>query len=92
MSTQVIIVLILTIIISIISTLAYSVRIVGVRTGGIAVSFAVFNIFTLVSRTSNSLLVFWHYCIKGDYDEYTSGKYQDNESVQPSLLYKDFER
>ncbi|MBU3213621.1 lipid II flippase Amj family protein [Clostridium estertheticum] len=55
MSTQVIIVLILTIIISIISTLAYSVRIVGVRTGRIAVSFAVFNIFALVSRTANSI-------------------------------------
>ena len=55
MSTQVVIVLILTIIISIISTLAYSVRIVGVRTGRIAVSFAVFNIFALVSRTANSI-------------------------------------
>lgn len=55
MSTQIIIVLILTTIISIISTLAYSVRIVGVRTGRIAVSFAVFNIFALVSRTANSI-------------------------------------
>jgi len=55
MSTQVIIVLILTIIISTISTLAYSVRIVGVRTGRIAVSFAVFNIFALISRTANSI-------------------------------------
>ncbi|WP_298847151.1 lipid II flippase Amj family protein [Clostridium sp.] len=55
MSTLVIIVLILTMIISIISTLAYSVRIVGVRTGRIAVSFAVFNIFALVSRTANSI-------------------------------------
>ena len=48
MSTQVIIVLILTVIISIISTLAYSVRIVAVRTGRIAVAFAVFNIFALI--------------------------------------------
>ncbi|MBZ9687098.1 lipid II flippase Amj family protein [Clostridium estertheticum] len=55
MSTQVIIVLILTVIISIISTLAYSVRIVAVRTGRIAVSFAVFNIFALISRTANSV-------------------------------------
>ncbi|MBU3181939.1 lipid II flippase Amj family protein [Clostridium psychrophilum] len=55
MSIQVIIVLILTVIISIISTLAYSVRIVGVRTGRIAVSFAVFNIFALISRTANSI-------------------------------------
>jgi len=55
MSIQVIIVLILTVIISIISTLAYSVRIVGVRTGRIAVSFAVFNIFALISRTANTI-------------------------------------
>ncbi|HEY8893012.1 MAG TPA: lipid II flippase Amj family protein [Clostridium sp.] len=55
MSTQIIIVLILTVIISIISTLAYSVRIVAVRTGRIAVSFAVFNIFALVSRTANTI-------------------------------------
>jgi len=55
MSTQVIIVLILTVIIYIISTLAYSVRIVGVRTGRIAISFAVFNVFALISRTANSV-------------------------------------
>ena len=55
MHRQVIIVVILTIIIYIISTLAYSVRIVGVRTGRIAVSFAVFNIFALISRTANSI-------------------------------------
>lgn len=55
MSTQVIIVLILTFIIYIISTLAYSVRIVAIRTGKIAISFAVFNIFALISRTANSI-------------------------------------
>lgn len=55
MSNQVIVVLILTIIISIIATLAYSVRIVGVRTGRIAVSSAVFSIFALISRTANSV-------------------------------------
>ncbi|WP_163193574.1 lipid II flippase Amj family protein [Clostridium thermarum] len=56
MSTQVIIVLILTFIIYVISTLAYSVRIVGVKTGRIAISFAVFNVFALISRTANTLL------------------------------------
>lgn len=55
MPAQVIIVLILTIVIYIISTLSYSVRIVGVRTGRIAISFAVFNIFALISRTANSI-------------------------------------
>jgi hypothetical protein len=39
-----------------IGTLAYSVRIAGVRTRRIAVSLALFSILVLVSRTSNSLL------------------------------------
>ena len=44
----------LTFIIQLIGTLAYAVRIAGVRTGRIAVSFALFNVLVLVSRTSNS--------------------------------------
>lgn len=55
MSIQIIIVLVLTVVIYIVSTLAYSVRIVGVRTGRIAISFAVFNVFALVSRTANTI-------------------------------------
>lgn len=34
----------------------------------------------------------YYHCIEGDYDKYISGKYQNNQGVQPSLLYKDFER
>lgn len=52
MSTQIVIVLFLNFIISLIGTLAYSVRLVGVRTGKIAVSFALFNILMLISRTA----------------------------------------
>lgn len=52
MSTQIIIVLVLNFIISIIGTLAYSTRLVGVRTGKIAVTYAVFNVLMLVSRTA----------------------------------------
>lgn len=55
MPIQIIIVLILTFIIYVISTLAYSARIVGVRTGRIAISFAVFNVFALISRTANTI-------------------------------------
>ncbi len=44
----------LTFVIQLIGTLAYAVRIAGVRTRRIAVSFAIFNILVLVSRTSNS--------------------------------------
>ena len=54
MDTQLLILCILTFVIHLIGTLAYAVRIAGVRTGRIAVSFALFNILVLVSRTSNS--------------------------------------
>ncbi len=51
---RLLIVFIFTLTIHLISTLSYSVRLVGVRTGRIAVSFALFNILVLVSRTANS--------------------------------------
>ncbi len=54
MPPQIFIVLGLTLIIHLISTLAYAVRIVGIRTRKIAISFALFNVMVLVSRTSNS--------------------------------------
>ena len=54
METQILIVISLTFVIHLISTLSYSVRIVGVRTRRIAVSFALFNVLVLVSRTANS--------------------------------------
>ena len=46
----------LTFLIHLIGTLAYSVRIAGIRTRRIAVSLALFSILVLVSRTSNSFL------------------------------------
>lgn len=33
--------------------------------------------------------IFYHE-IKGEYENYKSGKYQHNEGIQPSLLYRDF--
>ena len=53
MTNQIAVVLALTFLINLITTLSYSVRIVGIRTGRIAVSFALFNILVLVSRTAN---------------------------------------
>lgn len=32
----------------------------------------------------------YYHSIEGDYEKYSSGKYQNNSGVQPSLLYKDF--
>ena len=52
---QLVIICLLTFIIHLVGTLAYSVRIAGVRTRRIAVSFALFNILVLVSRSFNSL-------------------------------------
>src|ERR1700691_5457499 len=54
MDTQLLIICILTFIIHLIGTLAYAARIAGVRTRRIAISFSLFNILILVSRTSNS--------------------------------------
>lgn len=54
MDLQLFIICALTFVIHLIGTLAYAVRIAGVRTKRIAVSFALFNILVLISRTSNS--------------------------------------
>ncbi len=56
MDQQLVIICALTFSIHLIGALAYSARIAGVRTGRIAVSFALFNILVLVSRLSNSFL------------------------------------
>jgi hypothetical protein len=56
MDSQLIIICLLTGGINLIGTLAYAARIAGVRTRRIALSFALFNILVLVSRTSNSFL------------------------------------
>jgi hypothetical protein len=53
MTNQIVLVIGLTFLINLITTLSYSVRIVGIRTGRIAVSFALFNILVLISRTAN---------------------------------------
>lgn len=34
----------------------------------------------------------YYHTIQGDYEKYTSGKYQNNSGIQPSMLYKDFEK
>jgi hypothetical protein len=56
MDKQLLLICLLTFVIHLIGTLAYSVRIAGIRTRRIAVSLALFSILVLVSRTSNSFL------------------------------------
>lgn len=55
MDAQIILVLCLTFVIHLIATLAYSVRIVGTRTGRIVIAFSLFNLVALVARTANAL-------------------------------------
>jgi hypothetical protein len=56
MDWQLLLICLLTACINLIGALAYAARIAGVRTGRIAMSFALFNILVLVSRLSNSFL------------------------------------
>jgi hypothetical protein len=57
MSAQVGWVFFFTFVIHLISTLSYALRIAGARTGRIAVSFALFNVLALASRTAHSFQV-----------------------------------
>jgi len=34
----------------------------------------------------------YYHTVEGEYDRYSSGKYQNNTGIQPSLLFKDFEK
>jgi len=34
----------------------------------------------------------YYHSVLGEYEKYTSGKYQNNHEVQPSLLFKDFSK
>lgn len=55
MALSIVIVLILTFIIYVVSALSYSVKIVGVKTGRIAISASMFSIFSLSSRTATTI-------------------------------------
>ena len=55
MEARILLVFCFTVIIHMISTLAYSVRLVGINTGRIAVSLALFNVLALASRMANAL-------------------------------------
>lgn len=34
----------------------------------------------------------YYHTIEGEYENYSSGKYQNNSGIQPSLLFRDFEK
>lgn len=56
MDSQLLLICLLTAVINLIGALAYAARIAGIRTGRIAMSFALFNLLVLISRMSNSFL------------------------------------
>ncbi len=56
MDSKLLVICLLTAGINLIGALAYAARIAGVRTGRIAMSFALFNVLVLVSRTANGFL------------------------------------
>lgn len=86
MTAQIGIVLLLNFIITLIGTLAYAVRLVGVKTGRVAVSFALFNILALVSRTANTLQVplLTKYVERNPYPEQLTGLF--NMIILTALL------
>ena len=50
-----------------------------------------FCIHPIVIYPDVEICPIYYHTIQGDYDKYASGKYQNNQGVQPSMLYKDFE-
>lgn len=50
----------------------------------------IFCVQPIVIYPNVELCQIYYHSVEGDYDKYTSGKYQNNVGVQPSLLYKDF--
>jgi dCTP deaminase len=52
----------------------------------------IFVIQPLVIYPNVEICQIYYHSLEGDYEKYKSGKYQNNEGIQPSLLYKDFER
>ena len=48
-----------------------------------------FCIHPIVIYPDVEICQIYYHTIQGDYDKYASGKYQNNQGVQPSMLYKD---
>jgi dCTP deaminase len=52
----------------------------------------IFVIQPLVIYPNVEICQIYYHSLEGEYEKYKSRKYQNNEGVQPSLLYKDFEK
>lgn len=51
----------------------------------------IFCVQPIVIYPEVELCQIYYHTIQGDYEPYRSGKYQNNQGIQPSLLYRDFE-
>lgn len=51
----------------------------------------IFVIQPLIIYPNVEICQIYYHSLEGDYEKYNSGKYQNNQGIQPSLLYKDFE-
>lgn len=50
----------------------------------------IFCIKPIIIYPNVEIAQLYYHTIDGDYEEYNSGKYQNNTDIQPSMLYKDF--
>ena len=51
----------------------------------------IFCVQPIVIYPGVELCQIYYHTIQGDYEPYRSGKYQNNQGIQPSVLYRDFE-
>lgn len=52
----------------------------------------IFCIQPIIIYPNVEICQIYFHSIQGDYELYKSGKYQNNTGIQPSLMYKDFEK
>ncbi len=52
----------------------------------------IFVIQPLIIYPNVEICQIYYHSLQGEHTPYVSGKYQNNEGIQPSLLYKDFEK
>ena len=52
----------------------------------------IFCIKPIIIYPNVEIAQLYYHTIDGEYEEYSSGKYQNNTDVQPSMLYKDFQK
>lgn len=51
----------------------------------------IFCVQPLIIYPNVEICQIYYHTIEGDYNSYSSGKYQNNSGIQPSMLYRDFQ-